>query len=119
MISLHNSFVHFIYNCLFVCCVQELRCGKTALHLAVEADSLAMTQFLVETCLVDVNCTTYAGTTPLHIAASNGNLIAVAYLMSMGANPELLTDEGDSPLDYAASNDVHTFLTKAAALKWL
>lgn len=30
----------------------------------------------------------------------------VAYLLSMGANPELLTDEGDSALDLAGSEQV-------------
>lgn len=30
----------------------------------------------------------------------------VAYLLSMGANPELLTDEGDNALDLAGSEQV-------------
>ena len=43
----------------------------------------------------------------------------VAYLVSMGADPELATDEGDTALDLAGSDQVTTLLTKAAALKWL
>jgi len=32
--------------------------------------------------------------------------VIVAYLLSMGANPELLTDEGDNALDLAGSEQV-------------
>lgn len=85
---------------------QDYRSGKTALHIAVEKDSLAEVQFLVETCQVEVNTFTYNGCTPLHIAAGRGNIATVAYLLSVGADPELVTDEGDSALDLAGSEQV-------------
>ena len=55
---------------------------------------------------MDVNASTYSGCTPLHIASGRGSIVLVAYLISMGANPELLTDEGDTALDLAASEEV-------------
>ena len=53
-----------------------------------------------------INATMYSGCTPLHIASGRGNITIVAYLISMGANPELLTDEGESALDIAGSEQV-------------
>lgn len=127
--------------------VQDYHSGKTPLHLAVEKCSLTDVQFLTETCQVDVNRPTYSGCTPLHIAAGRGNIAVVAYLLSMGADPDLETDEGDTALDLAGSHQVNithnisltaamdhaspliahlfsmsqvaTILTKAAALRWL
>lgn len=86
--------------------LQDFHCGKTALHLAIEKDSLADVQFLTETCKADVNAGTYSGCTPLHTASGRGNIAIVAYLISMGANPELLTEEGDTALDLAGSEQV-------------
>jgi ankyrin repeat protein len=99
--------------------VEDFHSGRTALHLAVEKCSLTDVQFLTETCQVDVNKATYSGCTPLHIAAGRGNIAVVAYLLSMGADPDLQTDEGDTALDLAGSDQVATILTKAAALRWL
>ena len=99
--------------------VQDFHSGKTPLHLAVEKCSLTDVQFLTETCQVDVNRPTYSGCTSLHTAAGRGNIALVAYLLSMGADPDLLTDEGDTALDLASSDQVATILTKAAALRWL
>ncbi len=72
----------------------------------MEKNSLSVVQFLVEKCEVDVNATTYSCCTPLHVAAGRGDIVTVAYLLSMGANPDLLTDEGDSPLDLASPGEV-------------
>ena len=53
-----------------------------------------------------VNASTYNGCTPLHIASGHGNIALVAYLLSVGADPELVTDEGDTALDLAGSEQV-------------
>lgn len=74
--------------------------------MAVEKCSLTDVQFLTETCQVDLNKPTYSGSTALHIAAGRGNIAVVAYLLSMGADPELETDEGDNALDLAGSDQV-------------
>lgn len=78
----------------------------------MENGSLLDVQFLLETCKADINCLTYAGCSPLHIAAGRGDISIVAYLISMGADPELLTDEGDSALDLAGSDQVCVYNVK-------
>lgn len=90
--------------------MQDFHSGKTPLHLAVEKCSLTDVQFLTETCQVDVNRPTYSGCTPLHIAAGRGNIAVVAYLLSMGADPDLETDEGDTALDLAGSHQVNSII---------
>ena len=96
-------------------CLQDFQSGKTPLHLAVEKCSLTDVQFLVEVCQVDVNRPTYSGCTPLHTAAGRGNIAVVAYLLSMGADPDMRTDEGDSPLDLAGSEQVCVWVGVATA----
>ena len=86
--------------------MQDLTSGKTALHMAVEKGSLTDVQFMLETCRANINATTYTGCTPLHIASGRGDIALTAYLLSMGANPDLATDEGDTALDLAGSNQV-------------
>lgn len=76
-------------------------------------------QFLLEMCDASVNCLTYSGCSPLHIASGRSDISIVAYLISMGADPELCTDEGDVALDLAGSDEVKAFLTKVAALKFM
>lgn len=87
--------------------MQDFHSGKTPLHLAVEKCSLTDVQFLTETCQVDVNRPTYSGCTPLHTAAGRGNIAVVAYLLSVGADPDLETGEGDTALDLAGSDQVN------------
>lgn len=96
----------FIFPCSSLFVIQDLNCGKTALHLVAEKSSLTDVQFLIETCEADVNCVTYSGCSALHIAAGRGDIAIVAYLISMGADPELLTDEGDLALDLSGSEQV-------------
>lgn len=61
---------------------------------------------MLETCRANINATTYTGCTPLHIASGRGDIALTAYLLSMGANPDLATDEGDTALDLAGSDQV-------------
>ena len=88
--------------------LQDLNSGKTALHMVVEKGSLTDVQFMLETCRANINATTYTGCTPLHIASGRGDIALTAYLLSMGANPDLVTDEGDTALDLAGSDQVAT-----------
>lgn len=103
----------------FIFSTQEYKSGRTPLHLVVENNSLSSVQFLLETCHANVNAVTYSGCTPLHIASGRGSIDIVAYLISMGADPDLRTDEGDTALELAGSENVSVFLTKAAALRWI
>lgn len=107
------------YQFYLLLSLQDLHSGKTALHFAAEKQQLADTYFLVESCGLDIDARTFTGCTPLHIAAGRGNIETVAYLLSVGANPELLTDEGDTPLKLSMSDDVTILLTKVETLKWL
>lgn len=61
---------------------------------------------MLETCRANINTTTYTGCTPLHIASGRGDITLTAYLLSMGANPDLVTDEGDTALDLSGSDQV-------------
>ena len=74
--------------------------------MVVEKGSLTDVQFMLETCRANINTTTYTGCTPLHIASGRGDIALTAYLLSMGANPDLATDEGDTALDLAGSDQV-------------
>ena len=103
---------------LYLSASQDFHSGRTPLHLAVEKCSLTDVQFLTETCQVDVNKATYSGCTPLHIAAGRGNIAVVAYLLSMGADPDLQTDEGDTALDLAGSDQVSNTSHLGSANYW-
>ena len=69
-----------------------------------------MTQILIQSCGADFNKTMYSGCTPLHIAAGWGNMEIVAYLISLGADPHAITDEGDMAVDLASNEGVGQFL---------
>lgn len=66
-----------------------------------------------------MNSLTYSGCSPLHIASGRGDISVVAYLISMGADPDLYTDEGDVALDLSGSDEVNAFLTKVDSLKYM
>ncbi|XP_056294904.1 nuclear factor NF-kappa-B p105 subunit isoform X3 [Pseudoliparis swirei] len=63
---------------------QERGCGRTALHLATERDNVSLAGCL----LLEVDCFTFNGSTPLHIAAGRGSVKLTALLMAAGANPQ-------------------------------
>ncbi|XP_029020697.1 nuclear factor NF-kappa-B p105 subunit [Betta splendens] len=66
---------------------QERSCGRTALHLATEADNVSLAGCLLLEGNASVDCCTFNGSTPLHIAAGRGSLKLTALLMAAGANP--------------------------------
>lgn len=76
--------------------------GRTALHYAVEQENFILVNFLLENSC-NVNATTFAGNTPLHIAAGRRLKEIVALLMAYGANPAIANGEGDFPTDLPAS----------------
>lgn len=78
--------------------------------------SFQLVQLLVQSCNADSNTYTYSGCTPLHVAAGRGQIELVAYLVSVGANPDACTDEGDTPLDLTSSESVSLFLEQVAAI---
>uniref|UniRef100_A0A8C8CSH2 RHD domain-containing protein n=1 Tax=Oncorhynchus tshawytscha TaxID=74940 RepID=A0A8C8CSH2_ONCTS len=66
---------------------QERSCGRTALHLATELDNVSLAGCLLLEGNADVDCCTYNGSSPLHIAAGRGSVKLTALLMAAGANP--------------------------------
>uniref|UniRef100_A0A4W5RTT6 Nuclear factor of kappa light polypeptide gene enhancer in B-cells 1 n=1 Tax=Hucho hucho TaxID=62062 RepID=A0A4W5RTT6_9TELE len=67
--------------------VQERSCGRTALHLATELDNVSLAGCLLLEGNANVDCCTYNGSSPLHIAAGRGSVKLTALLMAAGANP--------------------------------
>ena len=77
--------------------------GLTALHFAARQGSAAAARALVEGG-VDVNQKSPGdAATPLLVAIINGHLDLAAYFIEHGANPNVMSDAGVSPL-YAALN---------------
>ena len=77
--------------------------GLTALHFAVRQGSANAVRALAEGG-VDLNATSPGDrATPLLVALINGHLDLAAYLVDKGANPNLASDAGVSPL-YATLN---------------
>ncbi|XP_067104131.1 nuclear factor NF-kappa-B p105 subunit [Osmerus mordax] len=67
--------------------VQERSCGRTSLHLATEMDNVSLAGCLLLEGNASVDCCTYNGSTPLHIAAGRGSVKLTALLIAAGADP--------------------------------
>uniref|UniRef100_A0A671UFB7 Nuclear factor kappa B subunit 1 n=1 Tax=Sparus aurata TaxID=8175 RepID=A0A671UFB7_SPAAU len=65
----------------------ERSCGRTALHLATESDNVSLAGCLLLEGNANVDCCTFNGSTPLHIAAGRGSVKLTAVLMAAGADP--------------------------------
>lgn len=75
--------------------------GTTALHWAVQADDLEMTQLLLRAG-ANANAANRFGVTPLSLAATNGNAAVIEALLKGGANVNTALPEGESVLMTAA-----------------
>jgi len=74
--------------------------GKTILHYATHYYWPHITQYLVESG-ANVNCKDNFGNTPLHDAASNGDVEMMEYLIAHGANVNVQYPDGKTPLHRA------------------
>uniref|UniRef100_A0AAX7UDL6 RHD domain-containing protein n=1 Tax=Astatotilapia calliptera TaxID=8154 RepID=A0AAX7UDL6_ASTCA len=92
--------------------VQERSCGRTALHLATETDNVSLAGCLLLEGNAKVDCCTFNGSTPLHIAAGRGSVKLTALLMAAGADPQ---KENFEPLFFREEDEeenvVHCFIT--------
>ena len=70
-------------------------------HRNHPAGFMPAVKYLVEECGADVNARDHQGMTPLHNAASRGDVEMIEYLVSQGADATLLNREGQSTADMA------------------
>lgn len=68
--------------------VRERSSGRSALHLSTEADNVSLAGCLLLEGNAKVDCSTFNGSTSLHIAAGRGSLKLTALLMAAGADPQ-------------------------------
>ena len=92
----------WIFCLFFPLPIQDACSGRTPLHYAVEQENFILVNYLLES-NCSVNVATFAGNTPLHIAAGRRLKEIVALLMAYGANPAIANGEGDFPSDLPAS----------------
>ena len=71
--------------------------------MAVENEDFEMVKYLCEKVKNPIMTNEY-GDTPIHIAASVGNLEIVKYLTSFTSNPKLINASGKTPIDLAVQN---------------
>uniref|UniRef100_A0A671UCE8 Nuclear factor kappa B subunit 1 n=1 Tax=Sparus aurata TaxID=8175 RepID=A0A671UCE8_SPAAU len=74
----------------------ERSCGRTALHLATESDNVSLAGCLLLEGNANVDCCTFNGSTPLHIAAGRGSVKLTAKWLAWlcpAQTPLELTDE--------------------------
>uniref|UniRef100_A0A8D3BX01 RHD domain-containing protein n=1 Tax=Scophthalmus maximus TaxID=52904 RepID=A0A8D3BX01_SCOMX len=67
---------------------QERGSGRTALHLATETDNVSLAGCLLLEGNASVDCCTFNGSTPLHVAVGRGSVKLTALLMAAGRKQE-------------------------------
>lgn len=78
--------------------------GMTALHQAILDNNLVVVRLLLHHG-ARINKQDVDSWTPLHAAVANGHHQIAAYLLSKGADRQLLTDEGETALDLVDPED--------------
>ncbi|XP_026451618.1 serine/threonine-protein phosphatase 6 regulatory ankyrin repeat subunit C-like [Papaver somniferum] len=63
--------------------------GRRALHIAAAGGRLDVLKYLIEDMKLNIDVQDNSGETPMCCAAIEGRLSTVAYLLKMGANPEI------------------------------
>ncbi|XP_036919945.1 nuclear factor NF-kappa-B p100 subunit isoform X1 [Sturnira hondurensis] len=76
----------------------ERQGGRTALHLATEMEELRLVTHLVTKLHANVNARTFAGNTPLHLAAGLGSPTLTRLLLKAGADIHAENEEPLCPL---------------------
>ena len=81
--------------------------GMTALHQAVLDDNLVVVRLLLLHG-ARIDQADADSWTPLHAASANGHSGIVRYLLSQGADPDLLTEDGETAFDLVEEDDART-----------
>lgn len=91
--------------------------GNRAIHIAAMKGLTLVIAFLALN-NADLNCKNAEGYSPLHFAAENNCVSAVAMLLKYGANPELANNDGKKPGDVVvASQEISALLREGGASK--
>jgi ankyrin repeat protein len=75
--------------------------GTTALHWAVQRDSVDVVDLLIRAG-ANAKAVNRYGVTPLSVAATNGNGVIIQKLIAAGADPKAISTQGETPLMTAA-----------------
>ncbi|GJN35393.1 hypothetical protein PR202_gb24165 [Eleusine coracana subsp. coracana] len=78
--------------------------GRNALHFAAAKGRLGICEFLVQEIGLGVNSLSGDGETPLLLAASQGKVAVLAYLLDRGGDPAKPDSGGVTPLHESAEN---------------
>lgn len=78
---------------------------NTPLHFAINQNSYKMVETLIQIEGIDLNSLGEFDQTPLHKAVIMGNLKIVKLLIQKGADPYMVDEKNESPLDYAKDED--------------
>lgn len=94
--------------------------GRTALHLAAMNGNTHLVRYLVQDHGAAIDVLTLRKQTPLHLAASMGQLNVCKLLLDLGASIDATDDQGQKPIHAAAMNNysevVQLFLQRHPSL---
>ncbi|KAJ3005964.1 hypothetical protein HKX48_000374 [Thoreauomyces humboldtii] len=84
--------------------------GQLPIHRAATLDRLAVVRRLKEDPRGKVNVRDGSGNTPLHLAAEEGHVELVRYLLSVGADPDFVNKEEKRPADMSQDKSIRALL---------
>jgi len=93
--------------------------GFMALHAAASKGDVGVARAIVDTKKFDINTPYESNKTAMHLAAAHGHLAFVCYLVTVKANPNIQSTEGDTPLMlalYQGHNDTAHELTLCSSI---